>query len=108
MYRSYSSLILKITGAQKHGAVELCEGKLIDAPVSIMRITHYHEPQSPHLIKYDVVGPICESTDCFRKDVDLPESFRGDLVAIRTAGAYAEVMASRYNLRDEVQSIYSV
>ena len=58
-------------------------------------------------LKYDVVGPICESTDCFRKDVDLPESFRGDLMAIRTAGAYAEVMASGYNLRDRVQSVYS-
>jgi diaminopimelate decarboxylase len=59
------------------------------------------------ILKYDVVGPICESTDCFRKDVDLPESFRGDLIAIRTAGAYAEVMASGYNLRDRVKSVYS-
>ncbi|MEO6523221.1 MAG: diaminopimelate decarboxylase [Mucilaginibacter sp.] len=59
------------------------------------------------LIKYDVVGPICESTDCFRKDVDLPESFRGDLIVVRTAGAYGEVMASGYNLRDRVQSVYS-
>jgi diaminopimelate decarboxylase len=57
--------------------------------------------------KYDVVGPICESTDCFRKDVDLPQSFRGDLIAIRTAGAYGEVMASNYNLRDDVASVYS-
>lgn len=59
------------------------------------------------VLKYDVVGPICESTDCFRKDVDLPESFRGDLIAVRTAGAYGEVMASHYNLRDQVQSVYS-
>jgi diaminopimelate decarboxylase len=58
-------------------------------------------------IKYDVVGPICESTDCFRKDVDLPQSYRGDLIAIRTAGAYGEVMASNYNLRDAVGSVYS-
>ncbi|MDB5000721.1 MAG: diaminopimelate decarboxylase [Mucilaginibacter sp.] len=58
-------------------------------------------------LKYDVVGPICESTDCFRKDVDLPQSYRGDLIAIRTAGAYGEVMASGYNLRDHVQSVYS-
>ena len=58
-------------------------------------------------IKYDVVGPICESTDCFQKDVEFPESFRGDLIAIRTAGAYGEVMASGYNLRDRVGSIYS-
>ncbi|WP_426667846.1 diaminopimelate decarboxylase [Mucilaginibacter sp. McL0603] len=59
------------------------------------------------IFKYDVVGPICESTDCFQKDVELPESFRGDLFAIRTAGAYGEVMASGYNLRDRVQSVYS-
>ncbi len=58
-------------------------------------------------LKYDVVGPICESTDCFQKDVALPESFRGDLIAVRTAGAYGEVMASRYNLRDAVASVYS-
>lgn len=58
-------------------------------------------------LKYDVVGPICESTDCFQKDVDLPESFRGDLIAIRTAGAYGEVMASNYNLRDNIASVYS-
>jgi diaminopimelate decarboxylase len=58
-------------------------------------------------LKYDVVGPICESTDCFQKDVDLPQSFRGDLIAVRTAGAYGEVMASGYNLRDRVGSIYS-
>ena len=68
------------------------------------KTTHY---SSLNTINYDVVGPICESTDCFRKDVDLPESFRGDLIAIRTAGAYAEVMASGYNLRDRVQSVYS-
>ncbi|HVW13851.1 MAG TPA: diaminopimelate decarboxylase [Mucilaginibacter sp.] len=59
------------------------------------------------ILKYDVVGPICESTDCFQKDVELPESFRGDLLAIRTAGAYGEVMASRYNLREPIQSVYS-
>jgi len=56
---------------------------------------------------YDVVGPICESTDCFRMDVGLPESQRGDLIAIRTTGAYGEVMASGYNLRDRVQAVYS-
>ncbi|WP_207434377.1 diaminopimelate decarboxylase [Sabulibacter ruber] len=55
---------------------------------------------------YDVVGPICESTDCFSKGTELPETKRGDLVAIRTAGAYGEVMVSEYNLRDRVQAIY--
>jgi len=56
--------------------------------------------------KYDVVGPICESSDCFRKAVTLPETNRGDLIAIRTAGAYGEVMASGYNLRDKAEAIY--
>jgi diaminopimelate decarboxylase len=58
-------------------------------------------------VKYDVVGPICESTDCFRKDVELPQSYRGDIIAVRTAGAYGQVMASGYNLRDTIQSVYS-
>ena len=58
-------------------------------------------------LKYDVVGPICESTDCFGKEVNLPLTKRGDLVAIRTAGAYGEVMASGYNLREKVRSVYS-
>lgn len=59
------------------------------------------------LQRYDVVGPICESSDCFGKEVLLPSCERGDLIAIRTAGAYGEVMASRYNLRDEIRYLYS-
>lgn len=48
---------------------------------------------------YDVVGPICESSDVFAENYSLPETQRGDLVAIRSAGAYGQVMASQYNLR---------
>lgn len=48
---------------------------------------------------YDVVGPICESSDVFAKAVDLNECRRGDLLAIRSAGAYGEIMASQYNCR---------
>ena len=50
--------------------------------------------------KYDIVGPICESSDCFGKDRELPATRRGDLIAIRSCRAYGEVMASRYNLQD--------
>jgi len=57
--------------------------------------------------KYDVVGPICESSDCFGKAVALPETKRGDLIAIRSTGAYGEVMTSQYNLRDKVKAYYS-
>jgi len=58
------------------------------------------------ILKYDVVGPICESADCFGKAVSLPETFRGDIIAIRTAGAYGEVMSSEYNLRNKVKAMY--
>lgn len=57
-------------------------------------------------VKYDVVGPICESSDCFGKAVVLPETKRGDLIAIRTTGAYGEVMASNYNLREKAKAMY--
>ncbi len=56
--------------------------------------------------KYDVVGPICESSDCFGKAVLLPHSERGDLIAIRSAGAYAEVMASSYNMRERAEVLF--
>ena len=48
---------------------------------------------------YDVVGPICESSDTFATDIVLPFTRRGDLLAIRSAGAYGETMASCYNCR---------
>lgn len=48
---------------------------------------------------YDVVGPICESSDVFGKAIDLNKAHRGDLFALRSAGAYGEIMASGYNCR---------
>lgn len=57
------------------------------------------KPDSP-IKTYDVVGPICESSDIFGKDETLPETHRGDLIAFRSAGAYGSAMASRYNMRD--------
>ena len=49
---------------------------------------------------YDVVGPICESSDSFGSAVELNEARRGDMIAIRSTGAYGESMASRYNSRE--------
>ncbi|TFH33604.1 MAG: diaminopimelate decarboxylase, partial [Bacteroidia bacterium] len=57
--------------------------------------------------KYNVVGPICESTDSFGKFLELNETRRGDLLAIRSAGAYGEIMVSNYNLRDNPGTVYS-
>ena len=56
---------------------------------------------------YDVVGPICESTDVFGKQVDLNRAQRGHLIAIRSAGAYGEIMASQYNCRKLPQGFTS-
>lgn len=56
---------------------------------------------------YDVVGPICESSDCFGKAIELPETKRGDIFAIRSAGAYGEIMASQYNCRRLPKSYFS-
>ena len=46
---------------------------------------------------YDVVGPVCESSDVFVKEMSIDKCHRGDFMAIRSAGAYGEAMASRYN-----------
>ncbi len=86
------------------GMTELMRPALYQAYHKIENITAENQTDT---LKYDVVGPICESTDCFGKEVVLPESKRGDLIAIRTAGAYGEVMASHYNLRETIKSVYN-
>jgi diaminopimelate decarboxylase len=60
-----------------------------------------------NIYRYDVVGPVCESSDTFAKFIELPETSRGDIIAIRSAGAYGEAMAMRYNLRDLPKAVYS-
>ena len=57
--------------------------------------------------KYDIVGPLCESSDTFAKDYYLNQSKIGDLIVIRSTGAYGEVMSSNYNLRKKVNAYYS-
>ncbi len=54
---------------------------------------------------YDVVGPVCESSDVFGKEELLPETKRGDLIALRSAGAYGAAMASQYNMRNLPESL---
>jgi diaminopimelate decarboxylase len=56
---------------------------------------------------YDVVGPICESSDCFGKAVNLNRVSRGDIIALRSAGAYGEIMASQYNCRRLPKAYFS-
>jgi len=92
------------------GMTELMRPALYQAYHQIENITtqgRQRQEKADETLHYDVVGPICESTDCFGKEVELPESFRNDLIAIRSTGAYGEVMASHYNLREAIRSISS-
>ncbi len=104
-----SKVLYTKSGIKKHflvldaGMTELMRPALYQAYHKMERVGETSET----LLNYDVVGPICESSDCFGKEVPLPVSKRGDLLAIRTAGAYGEVMASRYNLRDEIRYVYN-
>ena len=56
---------------------------------------------------YDIVGPVCESSDVWGAGRLLPLSVRGDLMAIRSAGAYGQVMASRYNMKNLAPAVFS-
>jgi diaminopimelate decarboxylase len=71
---------------------------------SYHKIENLDASKSNKVEKYDVTGPICESSDCFGKAVELPETKRGDIIAIRTTGAYAESMALDYNLRNRAKA----
>lgn len=77
------------------GFTDLIRPALYDAYHCIQNIS---SPDAPN-DTYDVVGPICESSDVFIKDYTMPQTKRGELLAIRSAGAYGEIMASQYNCR---------
>lgn len=82
------------------GFTELIRPALYQAHHKIENLT-----SSDAIEIYDVVGPICESSDCFGQDEKLPKVKRGDLLALRSAGAYGEIMASQYNCRRLPQSL---
>jgi len=84
------------------GMTDLIRPALYQAYHKIENLT-----SSGNILRYDVVGPVCESSDTFAKYIELPETQRGDIMAIRSAGAYGEAMASRYNLRDLPSSVFS-
>ncbi len=58
-------------------------------------------------MRYEVVGPVCESSDKFGKNILLPQTERGDIIALHSAGAYGQVMAMEYNQRDIAKAYYS-
>lgn len=90
------------------GMTELIRPALYQSYHKIENISNFEIRNSKfEIFKYDVVGPICESSDTFGKCILLSETKRGDLIAIRSIGAYGEVMASNYNLREKIKSYFS-
>lgn len=87
------------------GMTELIRPALYQAFHKIENLSATLDEERAFPLAYDVVGPICESSDCFGKAVDLPETRRGDIMLIRSAGAYGEVMSSGYNLRSKVDTV---
>lgn len=84
------------------GFTELIRPAMYDAYHRIENISSDEKPEI-----YDVVGPICESSDVFGKDIELNKAHRGDYLALRSAGAYGEIMASQYNCRKLPSSYFS-
>ncbi|MDR3185010.1 MAG: diaminopimelate decarboxylase [Prevotellaceae bacterium] len=84
------------------GMTDLLRPALYQAQHAIQQLSSQASPG-----RYDVVGPICESGDCFGKNISLPQTQRGDIIAIRSAGAYGQTMAMQYNLRDLPPAYYS-
>ena len=77
------------------GMTDLIRPALYHAYHKIENISSNEEVET-----YDIVGPICESSDVFAKSIEINKCHRGDIIAIRSAGAYGEVMASQYNCRE--------
>ncbi len=89
------------------GMNDLIRPALYGAYHKIENLSAKLRPNLPQSQVYDVVGPVCESSDVWGAGRFLPFSVRGDLMAIRSAGAYGQTMASRYNLRDFAPAVYS-
>ena len=91
------------------GMTDLIRPALYQASHAIINLTAAADPARAQLPEqsYDIVGPICESSDTFATDRPLPPTLRGDLIAILSAGAYGQIMSSGYNLRPLPPAIYS-
>lgn len=85
------------------GMTELMRPALYNAFHKIVNVNKQYESENT---SYIVAGPICESSDVFSKNCVLPKSKRGDMLAILSAGAYGEVMRSKYNLRTEFKALF--
>lgn len=106
-------LYVKKQGGQKFlildaGMTELIRPALYGATHKIENLTYRKRAGVDHPTDlYDIVGPVCETSDTFVRNMPFPASRRGDILVIRSAGAYARMMASSYNLRTIPRIVYS-
>lgn len=84
------------------GMNDLIRPALYQAYHSIENLT-----SEKRMLRYDVVGPVCESSDCWGQKRMINMCQRGDIFAIHSAGAYGQVMAMKYNQRDLAKAVYS-
>lgn len=82
------------------GMTDLMRPALYGSTHEARNLSH---PEAP-IARFDIVGPICESSDVFLSNYNLPSPQRGDLIAFKSAGAYGEIMASCYNCRQLPES----
>lgn len=89
------------------GMTELIRPALYSAHHRIENLTAEADRQPRPTGLYSIAGPICESSDVFARDIEFPESRRGDVLSIRSTGAYGSIMASNYNMRPIAPSLFS-
>ena len=86
---------------------ELIRPALYSAHHRIENLTAEADRQPRPTGLYSIAGPICESSDVFARDIEFPESRRGDVLSFRSPGAYGSIMASNYNMRPIAPSFFS-
>ncbi len=89
------------------GMSDLIRPALYETVHRIENLSARHRGKNAETLRVDVVGPICETADTFARDIPFPRTSRGDILAIRSAGAYGKMMSSSYNLRDATRVVYS-
>lgn len=88
------------------GMTELIRPALYHAHHRIENLTAEAEKEKRAMGVYSIAGPICESSDVFAREIEFPESRRGDVLALRSTGAYGSIMASNYNMRPIAPSFF--
>ncbi len=89
------------------GMTDLIRPALYETVHRIENLSARHRGEAGETLKVDVVGPVCETADTFARDIPFPLTSRGDILAIRSAGAYGRMMSSSYNLREPARVVYS-